>query len=490
MVDIWSFGMVILELVTQQAPYLECKGAFQAYQAIINGKKPLILEQIHNKYIKSFIDICLNPNPKCRPTANELLDHPFLFERVADRQLCYKCIKPKKKHLSMQYPEPPGSPQKIITNTNDANDANDDIKEVTPINLTPTPPIISPNRTRSKSPPTPTTNNTNSSSKTLSSEKVFVQQVNVNNNDPNKIKLTMQIFSNSFSEKIITVEFDYDFNKDKPEGVAKEMVQALKLQSHFINKIQTAIINAIPSKKDNENSNSNHNSNDDINVKSIPNRNGHSNSKSNKDQRSKPKPLQSRSSSPKEIKHAHDQKEGESESKHDRYNGEQKNGHNEDNQMQMEMERTMTVTANMNNIVNDTMGLQRALSKESMKLREKQDTELWLTENGLSELIPCFNKEGLTIEHLRDITNDMIKDICDQFNWNIVIRLKLQKAVQDLKPIKQPSISQDRLMQEQYTQEQTLILDELSQKHNLISNDIKQIKDAINGMLSYFFLCL
>ena len=77
MVDIWSFGMVILELVTQQAPYLECKGAFQAYQAIINGKKPLILEQVHNQYIKSFIDICLNPNQNV-DQQQTILDHPFI----------------------------------------------------------------------------------------------------------------------------------------------------------------------------------------------------------------------------------------------------------------------------------------------------------------------------------------------------------------------------------------------------------------------------
>ena len=107
MVDIWSFGMVILELVTQQIPYSECKGAFQAYQAIISGTKPLVLSQISNPYIRSLIDICLNVSPTCRPTALELLSHPFLLSRGSDKTLCHKGIKPKSATFP---PEPPKSP--------------------------------------------------------------------------------------------------------------------------------------------------------------------------------------------------------------------------------------------------------------------------------------------------------------------------------------------------------------------------------------------
>eukprot|EP01084_Bolivina_argentea_P125202 221857_1 len=37
MVDIWSFGMCVLELITSLIPYSECKGAFQVYQNISAG---------------------------------------------------------------------------------------------------------------------------------------------------------------------------------------------------------------------------------------------------------------------------------------------------------------------------------------------------------------------------------------------------------------------------------------------------------------------
>merc|ERR1712130_595335 len=111
-------------------------------------------------------------------------------------------------------------------------------------------------------------------------------------------------------------------------------------------------------------------------------------------------------------------------------------------------------------------------------MKEKQDTEIWLNEHGLAELIPMFNKEKLTMEHLRDITDEMIKEMCDQMGWNIMTRLKLKKAVQDLKPMK----PQDIIINEHILTEQTQILDELNQKHHIVSRDIKQIKDAINEL--------
>ncbi len=70
----------------------------------------------------------------------------------------------------------------------------------------------------------------------------MVEKVNANGNI---YKITMQIYSNSFSDKVVTVEFDYDTTSDKPQAVADEMVKALKLDNHFLHKIQNAIIVAI-----------------------------------------------------------------------------------------------------------------------------------------------------------------------------------------------------------------------------------------------------
>ena len=102
-----------------------------------------------------------------------------------------------------------------------------------------------------------------------------------------------------------------------------------------------------------------------------------------------------------------------------------KNGNVEE--LENEIENISMITKIERQQRSDPITLQRKLSKESMKLKEKQDTELWLTENGLSELIACFNKEELTKEHLRDISNDMVTALCDEFKWSIVVQLKLKK---------------------------------------------------------------
>ena len=81
-VDIWSFALCLLELVTSEIPYKECKNTIAVYQKVMfDKKKPDILFKINNPYLKSFINICLDFNPKLRPTAKELLEHPFLYQR-------------------------------------------------------------------------------------------------------------------------------------------------------------------------------------------------------------------------------------------------------------------------------------------------------------------------------------------------------------------------------------------------------------------------
>ena len=64
MVDIWSFGIVVLELLTSEMPYKECKDAFQAFQTITSGQKPKSLKKITNPCVCSFIKLCLNMNSK------------------------------------------------------------------------------------------------------------------------------------------------------------------------------------------------------------------------------------------------------------------------------------------------------------------------------------------------------------------------------------------------------------------------------------------
>ncbi|CAK9171724.1 unnamed protein product [Ilex paraguariensis] len=74
--DIWSLGCTVLEMLTHQLPYapLEC---MQALFRIGRGIPPPVPDTI-SRDARDFILQCLQVNPNARPTAAELLDHPFV----------------------------------------------------------------------------------------------------------------------------------------------------------------------------------------------------------------------------------------------------------------------------------------------------------------------------------------------------------------------------------------------------------------------------
>ncbi|KAH7843520.1 hypothetical protein Vadar_017604 [Vaccinium darrowii] len=77
LVDIYSFGMCILEMVTFEYPYSECNHPAQIYKKVISGKKPDALYKVKDPEIRAFVEKCL-ATVSCRLTATELLRDPFL----------------------------------------------------------------------------------------------------------------------------------------------------------------------------------------------------------------------------------------------------------------------------------------------------------------------------------------------------------------------------------------------------------------------------
>jgi len=75
--DIFAFGMCVIEMVTKEIPYQEFNSAAQVWRAVCSGVKPKVLQQIGWEEVKQFIEICL-VSREIRPTAKELLEHPFL----------------------------------------------------------------------------------------------------------------------------------------------------------------------------------------------------------------------------------------------------------------------------------------------------------------------------------------------------------------------------------------------------------------------------
>ncbi|XP_020407174.1 serine/threonine-protein kinase WNK4 isoform X4 [Zea mays] len=59
LVDIYSFGMCMLEMVTGECPYSECQGFVQIYKKISEGVKPVALSKVKDAEVRSFIESCL-----------------------------------------------------------------------------------------------------------------------------------------------------------------------------------------------------------------------------------------------------------------------------------------------------------------------------------------------------------------------------------------------------------------------------------------------
>lgn len=76
LVDIYSFGMCLLEMITREYPYSECSNAAQIYRKVTTGEPPRALTTMIDCDVKSVILSCLKREPH-RPSAAELLEHPL-----------------------------------------------------------------------------------------------------------------------------------------------------------------------------------------------------------------------------------------------------------------------------------------------------------------------------------------------------------------------------------------------------------------------------
>lgn len=77
LVDVYSFGMCILEMVTFEYPYSECTHPAQIYKKVVSGKKPDALYKVKDPEVRQFVEKCL-ATVSLRLSARELLDDPFL----------------------------------------------------------------------------------------------------------------------------------------------------------------------------------------------------------------------------------------------------------------------------------------------------------------------------------------------------------------------------------------------------------------------------
>ncbi|XP_044472960.1 probable serine/threonine-protein kinase WNK5 [Mangifera indica] len=77
LVDIYSFGMCMLEMLTSEFPYSECSNPAQIYKKVTSGKLPEAFYRIEDEEARHFVGKCLE-NVSKRLPAKELLLDPFL----------------------------------------------------------------------------------------------------------------------------------------------------------------------------------------------------------------------------------------------------------------------------------------------------------------------------------------------------------------------------------------------------------------------------
>ncbi|KAJ0989470.1 hypothetical protein J5N97_007826 [Dioscorea zingiberensis] len=77
LVDIYAFGMCLLELVTLEYPYVECSNPAQIFKKVTSGIKPASLSKVKDPRVRQFIEKCIADASE-RLSARELLMDPFL----------------------------------------------------------------------------------------------------------------------------------------------------------------------------------------------------------------------------------------------------------------------------------------------------------------------------------------------------------------------------------------------------------------------------
>lgn len=75
-VDVYSFGMCVLEMATLEIPYSECDSIAKIYKKVMAGTMPAALERVKHSEVKAFIKRCIG-KPRARPSASQLLKDPF-----------------------------------------------------------------------------------------------------------------------------------------------------------------------------------------------------------------------------------------------------------------------------------------------------------------------------------------------------------------------------------------------------------------------------
>ncbi|XP_047174029.1 probable serine/threonine-protein kinase WNK10 isoform X1 [Vigna umbellata] len=205
LVDIYSFGMCILEMVTFEYPYAECKNPAQIFKKVTSGIKPASLNKVSDPQIREFIEKCLVPASE-RLSAEELLKDPFLQVENSKDPVLYPLQPPRRTLRAYSF-----------KSSSHSMDLDGDYKQFS---------MSICSESNQESPYCP----------------VFeVQRANINNefrlkgtkNDDNSVSLTLRI-ADTCAGRVRNIHFLFYLDSDTAVSVATEMVEHLELADHDV----------------------------------------------------------------------------------------------------------------------------------------------------------------------------------------------------------------------------------------------------------------
>jgi WNK lysine deficient protein kinase len=80
LVDIYSFGLCMLEMITGEYPYIECKGPTAVIKRVSAGLKPDCYWKVKSEDVREVIDCCIRTKKEERLSVHDLLQHSFFLD--------------------------------------------------------------------------------------------------------------------------------------------------------------------------------------------------------------------------------------------------------------------------------------------------------------------------------------------------------------------------------------------------------------------------
>jgi len=102
-VDIWSLGIMALEMMEGEPPYMDFPPLRALFMITTQGVPDLKEPNKWSSGLKDFLKICLQRDPFDRPTSSNLLSHPFLLNSCSNVELVKVADQAKKIKAANQY---------------------------------------------------------------------------------------------------------------------------------------------------------------------------------------------------------------------------------------------------------------------------------------------------------------------------------------------------------------------------------------------------